>query len=120
LEIRYTGARTQSGCEVRKEEKGKESEPLDLRLDLWNHSPTGHEWGYGGSGPAQLALALLADATGDDRLAVALHQEFKWKFVGSFPREGFSMTAEEIQHWAKEAAKNLDLSPWEDDLEEGT
>ena len=37
-------------------------EPLDPRLDLANHSPTGFEWGYGGSGPAQLALALLADA----------------------------------------------------------
>jgi Family of unknown function (DUF6166) len=30
---------------------------LNPRLDLWNHSPTGFEWGYGGSGPAQLALA---------------------------------------------------------------
>jgi hypothetical protein len=38
--------------------------PLTPRLDLWNHSPTGFEWGYGGSGPAQLALALLADHLG--------------------------------------------------------
>jgi hypothetical protein len=33
--------------------------PLQERLDLWNHSPTGLEWGYAGSGPAQLALALI-------------------------------------------------------------
>ena len=46
--------------------------PLDPRLDLWNHSPTGFQWGYGGSGPAQLALALLADYLGDDEQAVAL------------------------------------------------
>ena len=26
-----------------------------------NHSPTGFAWGYGGSGPAQLALAILID-----------------------------------------------------------
>ncbi len=26
-----------------------------------NHSPDGFEWGYGGSGPAQLALAILLD-----------------------------------------------------------
>ena len=51
--------------------------PLDPRLDLWEHSPTGFEWGYGGSGPAQLALALLADHLGDDELAMALHQDFK-------------------------------------------
>jgi hypothetical protein len=37
---------------------------LDPRLDLYNHSPTGFAWGYGGSGPAQLALALLADVLG--------------------------------------------------------
>lgn len=39
---------------------------LPLRTDVANHSPTGHEWGYGGSGPAQLALDLLLDATHDD------------------------------------------------------
>ena len=38
---------------------GQKSEPLPLRLDLFNHSPTGFSWGYGGSGPAQLALARL-------------------------------------------------------------
>jgi hypothetical protein len=56
---------------------GQKSEPLPLRLDLFNHSPTAFSRGYGGSGPAQLALALLADALGDDDLAVRLHQAFK-------------------------------------------
>ena len=28
---------------------------------IWNHSATGFEWGYGGSGPSQLALALSLD-----------------------------------------------------------
>ena len=48
---------------------------LDLRLDLFNHSPTGFEWGYAGSGPAQLALALLADMLGPGKEgeAVAYH-----------------------------------------------
>ena len=45
-------------------EDGK-SRRLDLRLDLRNHSPTGFSWGYGGSGPAQLALAICADVYGD-------------------------------------------------------
>jgi hypothetical protein len=35
--------------------------PLDPRCDLRNHSPTGFAWGYNGSGPSQLALALLCD-----------------------------------------------------------
>lgn len=65
---------------------------LDPRLDLWNHSPTGFECGYGGSGPAQLALAILAHCCGDD-LAVKYHQAFKWAVVGALPREGGTLTA---------------------------
>ena len=34
---------------------------LNPRLDIADHSPTGLEWGYGGSGPRQLCIALLAE-----------------------------------------------------------
>ena len=44
------------------------AKPLNPRLDLCNHSPTGFECGYSGSGPAQLALALPLPS-GQDRLA---------------------------------------------------
>jgi hypothetical protein len=60
---------------------------LRLRLDLSNHSPTGFEWGYGGSGPAQLALAILADALGDDKAALRLHQRYKFMVIGALPRD---------------------------------
>jgi hypothetical protein len=76
---------------------GQKSEPLPLRLDLFNHSPTGFSWGYGGSGPAQLALALLADALGDDDRALQLHQDFKFKVVACWPEgERWWITAEQI------------------------
>ena len=65
--------------------------PLPLRLDLWNHSPTGFEFGYGGSGPAQLALAILADCCGDE-LAVVYHQPFKRAVIARLPAEGGSLT----------------------------
>lgn len=64
-----------------------DGKPLNPRLDLDNHSPSGFEWGYGGSGPAQLALALLADATGDDERARERHQRFKWEYVGKLPKD---------------------------------
>jgi hypothetical protein len=115
METKYVGTRTREGCKVEKDEEGKEPAVLDPRLDLWNHSPTGLEWSYGGSGPAQTALALLADATGDDRLAVSLHQDFKRQFVARFPKQGFTMTEAEIQRWAEDEAKRLDLSDWDDD-----
>ena len=35
------------------------NQPLPLFLEVENHSPTGFEWGYGGSGPSQLSLALV-------------------------------------------------------------
>jgi hypothetical protein len=69
---------------------------------VWNHSPDGFQWGYGGSGPAQLALALLLDVAGgsdeDKRLAVRLHQDFKRDFVCGWG-DKWEMTTEEIQIW---------------------
>lgn len=59
--------------------------PLNPRLDLVKHSPSGFGWGYGGSGAAQLALALLADLLGDDTRALALYQEFKWRVIARLP-----------------------------------
>jgi len=70
--------------------------PLNPRLDLWNHSPTGFEWGYGGSGPAQLALALLADHFGDDAQALANYQAFKRAVIASLPHNGWNLTTDQI------------------------
>ena len=64
-----------------------------------DHSPTGFEWGYGGSGPAQLALAILADFLGDDRLALELYQAFKWEVIGKLGHQGWNLTAAEIEDW---------------------
>ena len=70
--------------------------PLNPRLDLYNHSPTGFEWGYCGSGPAQLALAILADHLGDDEQALNLHQRFKWQVIAELPRKCWMLTSREI------------------------
>ena len=75
---------------------GSSSErPLPLHLGIRSHSPTGFEWGYGGSGPAQLALALLADALGDTELAQMHYQDFKRAFVARWG-DSWSITASEI------------------------
>ena len=59
---------------------------LDPRYDLVNHSPDGFSWGYNGSGPAQLAIALLADIAGD-AFALANYQLFKDQVVARFPQQ---------------------------------
>jgi hypothetical protein len=74
----YIGKRAGLGAARVFVEHGDELNP---RLDLRNHSPDGFEWGYFGSGPAQLALALLCDATGDDAIAQKLYQTFKAEVI---------------------------------------
>ena len=69
---------------------------LNPRHDLWNHSPTGFEWGYGGSGPAQLALALLADHLEDEQEVLNLYQRFKWTVIAALPRHHWKLTSRQI------------------------
>ena len=70
---------------------------LKPRYDLRLHSPTGFDWGYGGSGPAQLALALLADHLDDDEEALNLYQRFKWAVVAELPWKDWRLTSEQIE-----------------------
>jgi Family of unknown function (DUF6166) len=82
--------------------------PLNPRLDLWNHSPTGFEWGYGGSGPAQLALAILADHLCDDVEAFNFHHRFKWAVIAELPKRSWTLTSQEIDQMLP---KLLDVEP---------
>jgi hypothetical protein len=91
----YHGTRTENGCSVVVEEDG-EFTGLDLRHDLRRHSAE-FEWGYGGSGPAQLALALAADVLGDDERAQDIYQRVKFKVVGRLPHEGWVMTEDRLR-----------------------
>jgi len=74
---------------------------LNPRLDLWNHSPTGFEWGYGGSGPAQLALAILVEHFGDTARAISLHQDFKRVVVANLDHRAWTLTTEQIRETIK-------------------
>ena len=74
--------------------------PLAVRTDLGETSK-GFEWGYGGSGPSQLALAILADhfqgqPDGDER-AVALHYKFEREVIKKLPRTEWKLTSEEVE-----------------------
>jgi hypothetical protein len=70
---------------------------LPPRFDLWNHSPVGFEWGYCGSGPAQLALALCAHVLHDDERALEIYQDFKFSVVSKLPLKGWLLTDREIR-----------------------
>lgn len=51
------------------------------------HSPDGYEWGYLGSGPAELARCLLFDATQDWTVTGVLYQDFKEDVVACWPTQ---------------------------------
>jgi Family of unknown function (DUF6166) len=74
---------------------------LDLAasLKIVNHSPTGFCWGYAGSGPAQLSLAILLDHfNGDRQRALSLYQDFKFKVIARLPMdEDFVLTNEQVE-----------------------
>jgi len=99
----YTGDRswgsTAEGGRIVK----KDGVPLSpaASQELWNHSPNGFEWGYDGSGPAQLALALLLDVIGDKYLALYHYQRFKGQRVALF-EDSWKMSTQVILEWIQD------------------
>ena len=79
---------------------------LDPRYDLRCHSPDGFNWGFCGSGSAQLALAILADATGNDALALSLYPEFQRHSVGHW-RDRWSVERDTVQTWVTARQQHL-------------
>jgi hypothetical protein len=99
----YRGVRKMSGVHVVVIADG-EASALDPRLDLRCHSPDGLEWSYTGSGPSQLALAICADALGDDARAVWLYMAFKFDHVAHFDKAGFEISEADVRAWAANQA----------------
>jgi hypothetical protein len=85
---------------------------LAPRFDLRNHSPDGFEWGYQGSGPAQLALAILVDHLlvagippnappwlGPVDLALRMYQQFKSEVVAELRGDTWTMNTTHVATW---------------------
>jgi hypothetical protein len=95
----YEGVRTKNGaCEVRVTVGHGRPRALPKCLNVIRHSPTGFEWGYPGSGPAQLALAILMDALGKHQKERArrLHQAFKAAVIVNLPHVTWTLTSTQV------------------------
>ena len=79
--------------------------PLDWRssLAVRSHSPTGPSWDYGGSGPAQLALAILLAVT-DEVMAERFYQQFKWSVIAPIEADRWALDAGDVLDWLESAA----------------
>ena len=62
------------------------------------HSPSGIEWGYHGSGPADLARSVLLAFT-DEATAERLYQRFKAEIVALVPKAGGVIRAADVRAW---------------------
>ena len=72
---------------------------------VYNHSPDGFNWGYGGSGPAQLALALLLLCAGEKE-ALEHYQDFKNDIVSRLTDDDFVLSGSDIITWMEDNSED--------------
>lgn len=73
------------------------------------HSPDGFSWGYGGSGPSDLARSILWDHL-EKEPGSAMYQAFKWDVIAKLDMEAnFVLTAEQVASWVAEWMRETTL-----------
>lgn len=90
----FTGQRRRNDTAVTMTAEGT-TRDLPLHLGVYRHSPSGFEWGYLGSGPAQLALALCVEVVGPER-AVRVHQAVKERLVAPLDGDDWVLTGHQV------------------------
>jgi hypothetical protein len=76
---------------------------------VYNHSPDGFSWGYTGSGPMQLGLAIMLELFPED--AVKMYRDFTINVIAHIP-QGNDFSAEII---VQEMEGNETLFKFSDD-----
>src|SRR5271165_374352 len=94
----YKGDRTIDGIAVT-----VNGAALPERTDIKAISDSGFEWSYEGDAPAQLALAIVADYTGDAQAALRFYEPFMKNIVANFDNE-WEMTGEDVDSALKALA----------------
>ena len=104
MEKKYIGTRhPASGTTTVVVEAGSMTYDLPARLDVADYSRDGFEWGYTGSGPTQLSLALLLDlfpisACHIDGLPFETINKLKEQLICKLPRTGnFTITTQDLK-----------------------
>lgn len=81
--------------------------PLDTHSDLINHSPDGFNWGYGGSGPTQLAFAIMYEYGKSKfskeidayKFAIAHYIKFRDDYIASVQESSFEVSFDQMERW---------------------
>ena len=104
------GTLEEAGLVVRRIEDGRIASNVPMVV---HHHSKSFDVGYGGSGPADLALNVMHfllppmhDDDGDvidgvrvSQLAQNLHQEAKWELIATMPEAGGRIPIEDLREW---------------------
>ncbi|MXV73208.1 hypothetical protein F4Z99_02885 [Candidatus Poribacteria bacterium] len=93
------GRKSIVGCIVELTEEGYTTQlSLEKSLQVVDHAPDGFQWGYNGSGPAQLSAAILYEVTSNEDLARQYYQIFKHDQVAQWG-ETFEINEHQVLAW---------------------
>ena len=97
------------GCIVKMDNNGCTTElSLEKSFEVVQHSPDGFQWGYGGSGPAQLAAAILYETTNNPELTRRYYQDFKFDHVSQW-EDTFEINELEIKIWLSLVGAEIEI-----------
>jgi hypothetical protein len=112
--LTYNGERIDSGTRVWIDDK-EHGKITDLP-HVKRHSPTGFEWGYNGSGPADLALSILSyHLEMPNGVAASLYQAFKMEWIARLD-EKWSIHRNQIDAWLQKRWDQMTEDQIKDDL----
>lgn len=85
----------------------REKAVINIPQKIKFHSPTGMEFGYGGSGPSDLAFNICtqyanSNVEGFMDSVRQVYQDFKWEFIAKMPWEGGTISGAAIREWLRE------------------
>jgi len=102
MDITYFGTNTGAGPQEVKIRHSNGNTTILKKKIIWHRD--GFQWGYGGSGPAYLAVNMLFDyllrthRKNARAMAIDLHQSFKWDFIARQGKE-LKITGADIEKW---------------------
>ena len=115
MELLYYGKKEKMGpCQVLIQEEHSNGTLTQHTLEhIKRHSIDGFQWGYGGSGPSDLALSILTDYCKrfnieDTEIPNKFYQRFKDNFLSN-SKESLAITSIQIKEWLENVQINKSI-----------
>jgi hypothetical protein len=106
----FEGQRKKDGCVIyynfKDPSDNMDTQVVPLYTNIINHSPTGYEFGYSGSGPAQAAFAILFHFTKNKELSLSLYQKFKFWFIANIKEDTWILDCNILKMWIMQESIN--------------